>query len=499
LLATHKNSRIQNQFVNPLVNPEIMVFSSLTFVCLFLPVTVATYFLSPTRSRNLVLVIASVIFYAWTDPLAVVLVLSLVAINFSLGETIEKYTGDARYRVIVIGIGFNLLVLILFKYTDFLLGNLNVLLGLMPGWYVPLPHIELPLGISFFTFHIISYLVDVYRGNVNAQKSRVAFTLYVINYPQLIAGPIIRYHQISDQLQQRTVRFADVESGVSRFTIGVAKKLLVANPIGVVADQIFMVSPDQLNSTTAWLGVLCYGLQIYFDFSGYSDMAIGIGRIFGFRFPENFNYPYSAMSLQDFWRRWHMTLSMWFRDYVYIPLGGNRNGPWKTARNLWIVFFLAGVWHGASWNFIIWGLWHGLFLWLERLALVEATFSRLPKIAHHGYALFVVFIGWVFFRSPTLDYAIGFLARMGEFGSTNGGLTLSVYVATPMMVLIAAACCMALPLWPRLRLLGEQIASRPSGAIAMDLTRMVLVGVFMMLSLATMAVEAYNPFIYFQF
>ncbi|HEY5503649.1 MAG TPA: MBOAT family O-acyltransferase, partial [Sedimentisphaerales bacterium] len=262
--------------------------------------------------------------------------------------------------MIVIGIGFNLLVLILFKYTDFLLGNLNVLLGLMPGWYVPLPHIELPLGISFFTFHIISYLVDVYRGNVNAQKSRVAFTLYVINYPQLIAGPIIRYHQISDQLQQRTVRFADVESGVSRFTIGLAKKLLVANPIGVVADQIFMVSPDQLNSTTAWLGVLCYGLQIYFDFSGYSDMAIGIGRIFGFRFPENFNYPYSAMSLQDFWRRWHMTLSMWFRDYVYIPLGGNRNGPWKTARNLWIVFFLAGVWHGASWNFIIWGLWHGL-------------------------------------------------------------------------------------------------------------------------------------------
>jgi alginate O-acetyltransferase complex protein AlgI len=499
LAGRPENREYSRQFGWHLGTPGFMVFSSLTFVCLFLPVVVAAYFLSPSRSRNLVLVIASVVFYAWSIPLAVVLVLSLIAINFGLGEAIEKRTGDARYSVIVVGIGLNLLVLISFKYADFLLENLNALLGLVSDWRVPLPHIALPLGISFFTFHIISYLVDVYRGSVHAQKSRVAFTLYIINFPQLIAGPIIRYHQISDQLQQRTVRFADIDLGVGRFTTGLAKKLIVANPIGAVADQIFTVSPDQLTSGTAWLGVLCYGLQIYFDFSGYSDMAIGIARIFGFRFPENFNYPYSAMSIQDFWRRWHITLSLWFRDYVYIPLGGNRHGLWKTARNLWIVFFLAGVWHGASWNFIIWGLWHGLFLWLERLALVEATFSRLPKFAHHGYAMFVVFIGWVFFRSPTLDYAIGFLARMGGFGSRNGGLTLSVNVSTPMMVLIAVACGIALPLWPRLRAMDEEIASRPGGAIAMDLTRMVLVGVVMMLSLATMAVEAYNPFIYFQF
>jgi alginate O-acetyltransferase complex protein AlgI len=476
-----------------------MVFSSLTFVCLFLPVVVAAYFLSPTRAHNLVLVSASVIFYAWSIPLAVVLVLSLIAINFSIGEQIEKRTGKRRYGVIVVGIGLNLLVFIFFKYADFLLGNLNVLLGLVLDWRVPLPHIALPLGISFFTFHIISYLVDVYRGSVHAQNSRLAFTLYIINFPQLIAGPIIRYHQISDQLQQRTVRFADVDSGVGRFTIGLAKKLIVANPIGAVADQIFIVSPDQLSSGTAWLGVLSYGLQIYFDFSGYSDMAIGIARIFGFRFPENFNYPYSAISLQDFWRRWHMTLSMWFRDYVYIPLGGNRHGPWKTARNLWIVFFLTGAWHGASWNFIFWGLWHGLFLSLERLAPVEALFVCAPRIVRHGYAMFVVFIGWVFFRSPDLGYAIGFLARMGGMGATNGSLSVSADVSTPMMVLIAAACAMALPLWPLFWAARERIATRDAGSVAIDLARTALVASFMVLCLATMAVEEYNPFIYFRF
>ena len=476
-----------------------MVFSSLIFVCLFLPAAVASYFLSPTRSRNLVLVIASAIFYAWRIPAALALVLSLIAINDSLGKIIEKRSGDARRHAIVSAVSLNLLVLIFFKYTDFLAQNLNEVLGLLSEWRVPIPHFTLPLGISFIVFHIISYLVDVYRGTVHAQNSRTAFALYIINFPQLIAGPIIRYHQISDQLQQRTVRFADIDLGVGRFAIGLAKKLLVADPIGAVADQTFSVSPDQLDSTAAWLGVLCYGLQIYFDFSGYSDMAIGIARMFGFRFPENFNYPYSAVSLQDFWRRWHMTLSLWFRDYVYIPLGGNRHGSWKTARNLWIVFCLAGAWHGASWNFVIWGLWHGLFLWLERLTLVETMFSRVPNFARHGYAMFVVFIGWVFFRSPDLNYAINFLVRMSRFGSINGRVTVSVDVSTPMMVLIAAACCMALPLWPRLRALGEHIASRPSGAIAMDLTRMILVSIFMLLSLATMAVETYNPFIYFQF
>jgi len=476
-----------------------MVFSSLTFVCLFLPTVVAAYFLSPAHLRNFVLVIASIIFYAWNIPLALVLVLSLIAVNFELGKTIGNQTGIGRNNAIFFGVGLNLLVLIFFKYADFLLENLNSVLMLVSDWRVPLPHIALPLGISFFTFHIISYLVDVYRGRVRAQTSRVDFMLYIINFPQLIAGPIIRYHQIAEQLRLRPVRFADINAGTIRFAIGLAKKLLVANPIGAVADQIFATPPHQLYSGTVWLGALCYGLQIYFDFSGYSDMAIGIGRIFGFRFPENFNYPYAAMSLQDFWRRWHMTLTMWFRDYVYIPLGGNRHGPWKTARNLWIVFLLTGAWHGASWNFIVWGLWHGLFLWLERLASLKAILERAPPILRHGYSMFVVLIGWVFFRSADLDYAVGFLTRMSGFGAIDNGLLVSANVSVPMMTLIVIACCMGLPLWPRLRAIGEHIAFHPNGAIAMDLGRMVLVAALMMLSLATMAVEEYNPFIYFRF
>jgi len=474
-----------------------LVFSSLTFVCLLLPAITAAYFLSPARWRNLVLVIGSIIFYGW--GVALLLVLALVAINYGLGLAIQQRTDDARRRMIFLGVGFNLLIFIFLKYADFLFENVNVVLGLVTTWQLPLPQIALPLGISFFTFHIISYLVDVYRGTVHAQRSPAAFTLYIINFPQLIAGPIIRYKQISNQLLERPVLFADVNAGVSRFTIGLAKKLLVANPIGAVVDQIFAMPPDQLSSGTVWLGALCYGLQIYFDFSGYSDMAIGIARIFGFRFPENFNYPYFAMSLQDFWRRWHMTLSAWFRDYVYIPLGGNRNGPWKTARNLWIVFFLTGAWHGASWNFIVWGLWHGLFLWLERLAPVDATLRRLPPILRHIYAMMVVFLGWVFFRSPDLDYATRFLARMTGFGAIDGGLVTSANVSTPMMVLIVVACAMALPLWPRLREVGGQLETRPGGAVAMDLTRMVFIAGALMLSLATMAVEEYNPFIYFRF
>ena len=262
----------------------------------------------------------------------------------------------------------NIAILIAFKYTHFILVNINDVLTVLGAPTVRVPAIPLPLGISFFTFHILSYLIDVYRGSLPPQPSLSAFTLYIINFPQLIAGPIIRYRQIANQLASRTPTLGDVEYGVLRFVTGLAKKLLIADPIGQIADVIFGVAPAELTTGAAWLGVACYALQIYFDFSGYSDMAIGLARMFGFRFPENFNYPYSAVSIQDFWRRWHMTLSAWFRDYVYIPLGGNRFGSWHTVRNLWLVFFLTGAWHGASWNFVIWGLWHGLFLSLERLA-----------------------------------------------------------------------------------------------------------------------------------
>ncbi len=476
-----------------------MVFSSLIFVCLFLPAAIAAYFIVPARLRNRVLVVASLIYYAWGVPLAVVLVVSLIAINFRLGQLIDDHAGRRRKQLVAAAVALNLGVLIFFKYSDFILQNVNVLLSPVTTRRAPLLHIALPLGISFFTFHIISYLVDVYRGTVSAQRSPSAFTLYIINFPQLIAGPIIRYHLIEDQLEKRIVKFDDVDAGIGRFAIGLAKKLLIANPIGAIADQIFSVTPNNLSSATAWLGMICYGLQIYFDFSGYTDMAIGIARVFGFHFPENFNYPYAAQSIQDFWRRWHMTLSFWFRDYVYIPLGGNRRGAWMTARNLWIVFLLTGTWHGASWNFVVWGMWHGLFLFIERLRPVAAALARSPQVLRHLYTLFVVFIGWVFFRSPDLSSAIGYLTRVFGFGGWREGLPMTVIVSTPMAFLIVLAALLSLPVWPQVRAAGGRLSVSNSGAIVVDLARAALVAGIMFLSLSTMAVEQYNPFIYFQF
>jgi len=476
-----------------------MVFSSLIFICGFLPVVVAIYFASPARWRNLVLVIASVVFYAWSGPLAVLLVLSLIAANFLLGRMIETRAAPARRVVLIGALTLNLAVFVLFKYAGFLLDNANDVLAPFTQYRLPVWSLPLPLGISFFTFHIISYLVDVYRGSVKSQPSPTAFALYIINFPQLIAGPIIRYRQIADQLGLRAVRFDDIDAGVGRLTVGLVKKLLIADPIGTVVDQIFMVSPGDLTTATAWLGAVCYGLQIYFDFSGYSDMAIGMARIFGFRFPENFNYPYAAASMRDFWRRWHMTLSAWFRDYVYIPLGGNQHGHWQTARNLWIVFFLAGAWHGASWNFIVWGLWQGLFLALERLGPVEAMFARSPQLVRHVYLLLVVVFGWVFFRAPDLEYALGYLARMLGFGAAPGALPLILNISAPMMILITAAFCMSLPLWPRLRAALNPLSAGDRGAAAADLSRAVLIASAMVLSLGAMAGEQYSPFIYFRF
>ncbi|TMJ32625.1 MAG: MBOAT family protein [Alphaproteobacteria bacterium] len=362
------------------------------------------------------------------------------------------------------------------------------------------PAIPLPLGISFFTFHIISYLVDVYRGVAQPQRSAITFTLYIINFPQLIAGPIIRYRPIAPQLEQRPVSFGDVDVGIARFAAGLAKKLLIANPVGAVGDHLFAMSPADLPIWAVWLAVLCFSLQIYFDFSGYSDMAIGMARVFGFRFPENFNYPYSSVSIKDFWRRWHITLSAWFRDYVYVPLGGSRGSTWSTTRNLWVVFLLCGTWHGASWNFIVWGMWHGLFLSIERLAPVERALSGLPRIVRNAYTLLVVMIGWVFFRAATLDLALDTLARM--FGIEAGApamLPVSAHVTGPTMLLIVIAAFFSFPIWPRLRERMQKMVGTPGEQIAYDLTRAAYIGLITVLCLATMTIDQNNPFIYFRF
>ena len=477
-----------------------MVFSNLTFVCLFLPTVLACYFIAPRSARNIVLVSASVVFYVWGGRIAIVLIALSIGINFAVGQAIAAADGVRRHRLIAWSIAGNLLILIVFKYTNFIVDNVNWVLESFWDLRLPNPTIPLPLGISFFTFHIMSYLIDVYRGVAQAQRSPAAFSLYIMNFPQLIAGPIIRYRPIAGQLEDRPVSFDDIDTGVARFAAGLAKKLLIANPIGAVGDHLFAFAPSDLPIWAVWLAVVCFALQIYFDFSGYSDMAIGMARMFGFRFPENFNYPYASISIQDFWRRWHMTLSAWFRDYVYLPLGGSRGGHWTTVRNLWIVFLLCGAWHGASWNFIVWGMWHGLFLSIERSAAVQAVLSRTPAALRIGYVLLVVMVGWVFFRAPNLELALDMLARMFALqGGTATMLPVSSHVAGPTLLLIALATCFAFPIWPRAKELMQKMAGTPGEQITFDLARAVVVGAITVLCLATMTIDQNNPFIYFRF
>jgi alginate O-acetyltransferase complex protein AlgI len=474
-----------------------MVFSSPTFICLFLPLTLAFYFLLPKSTNNAVLVAASLVFYGWGDPVAALaLIIPSVLLNFQLGRMIGTAEGPRRRRLVTLAIGINLGILIAFKYTRFIAGNLNAALAFIGLPALPAPDIPLPLGISFFTFHILSYLIDIYRGVLPPQQSLAAFALYIVNFPQLIAGPIIRYRQIADQLGRRAVALGDIEYGVIRFVTGLAKKLLIADPLGGIADVIFGVAAPELSPGAAWLGVVCYALQIYFDFSGYSDMAIGLARMFGFRFPENFNYPYAAVSIQDFWRRWHITLSAWFRDYVYIPLGGNRFGECKTVRNLWIVFFLTGAWHGASWNFIIWGLWHGLFLSLERVPAIALLLEHTPRALRTGYVLLVVLIGWVFFRAPTLEHATAYLGRMFAFTpQADGTLRAFDLITWHSLAVIAVAFALSLPLRPRLRAwIGDL-----EGDHSIRLASSAYAAVVMLLAFAAMAGEENSPFLYFRF
>ena len=477
-----------------------MVFSSLTFVCLFLPAIIAAYFVAPKGARNLVLVVASVIFYVWGARIAILLVLVSVTINFALGQAIAAADPVRRHRLISWSVAGNLLVLIIFKYTDFIIDNINSIVEPIWNWRIPAPAIPLPLGISFFTFHIISYLVDIYRGIAQPQRSGLAFTLYIINFPQLIAGPIVRYRPIAGQLEHRSVSFSDFDQGVARFATGLAKKLLIANPIGAVGDHLFAVAPSDLPIWAVWLAVLCFSLQIYFDFSGYSDMAIAMARMFGFRFPENFNYPYAATSIKEFWRRWHMSLSAWFRDYVYVPLGGSRGGTLSTTRNLWIVFLLCGAWHGASWNFVVWGMWHGFFLSIERLRAVDFVLSKSPRVIRIVYTLLIVMVGWVFFRSATLELALDMIARM--FGLQSGAsamLPVSSHVTAPTMLLIVLATCFAFPIWPRAKEFVQKMIGTPGEQLAYDIARAAFIGMLTVLCLATMTIDQNNPFIYFRF
>jgi alginate O-acetyltransferase complex protein AlgI len=516
-----------------------VLFTEPTFLLLFLPVLLALYFL-PAGARafqasvhgsfgNWLLLVASVIFYATGGGAFTWLMLGSIAFNYWMAIAVDRAQRPATgrplvsaRRILAFAVAVNLVVLGVFKYANFFADNVNTLvlaLGVRP---VVVPRVLLPIGISFFTFHAISYIVDVYRRDATAQKSPVHAALYLLLFPQLIAGPIIRYRDIADQLARRVVTADDFAYGVRRFVIGLAKKVLVANVVAGPADRIFGMRVAELSTGHAWLGIVCYTFQIYFDFSGYSDMALGLGRMFGFRFPENFRWPYVAASVQGFWRRWHLSLSAWFRDYLYIPLGGNRVSPARQYANLVTVFFLCGLWHGASWNFVIWGLWHGTFLVIERITFNRGARGASRKNAFpaisassavrsgplhwpvwaHIYTMLVVMIGWVFFRADTLSRAVAFLTAMaGLTTAAPTPYTVQWYLTSELSLALIAAAIGSTPWLPALAARVERTAraERPAIAWSASLVSIATLIALLVASIVQMAAHTYNPFIYFRF
>ena len=478
-----------------------MVFSSTVFLFGFLPIVLLGYFLTPMPLRNLMLLLASLFFYAWGEGVYVALMLASVAFNYLGGIAITRCE-PGRLRRLALGgtIALNLLLLASFKYANFVVDNLNLLLAGFDVTPLALDPVHLPIGISFFTFQAMSYVIDVYRGDAQVQRNPVNSALYIALFPQLIAGPIVRYHDIHRQLLERRVTRELFASGVGLFIIGLGKKMLIANPLGEVADQVFAVPAAELTAAISWLGVICYGLQIYFDFSGYSDMAIGLGRMLGFRFLINFDYPYIAQSLREFWRRWHISLSRWFRDYLYVPLEGNRGGPWRTWRNLLVVFLLCGLWHGASWNFVIWGLLHGCFLGLERTPF-GVLLAAAWRPVRHAYTLAVVTVAWVFFRADTLEYAWSFLLAM--VGQGTGANTLfhpGLYWNTQTQWVLLLAVLGSTPVIPHLR--GWLTAGRAPDAVrvtAVNTITAVALWLILLGAALQLAAGTHNPFIYFRF
>ncbi len=475
-----------------------MVFASPLFLFLFLPLVQAAYLISPRSARNVVLLVASLLFYAWGEGAMIALVLASILLNWTFGLAIAA-AADARSRRLWLGlaVGVNLLTLALFKYAGFVTSNLDALLRSFGYAGIAVVALPLPLGISFYTFHAISYVVDVAKRNARAERRLPDFALYILLFPQLIAGPIIRWRDIADQIPSRRERLADRAYGVRRFIVGLGKKMLIANTLGSVADRIFGLPAAELTTPVAWLGLICYTLQIYFDFSGYSDMAIGLMRMFGFSILENFNYPYVSRSIREFWRRWHISLSNWFRDYVYIPLGGNHRGRARAYANLVIVFLLCGLWHGASWNFVLWGAWHGTFLVTERAGLGRVI-ERWPRVGH-VYAMLVVMAGWVLFRADTLPHAIAYYgALLGRTSSDARYATLGEFLDPLLALTLLCACAGALPLARVASRWHERVGAR-AGPAAYASTEAVWLGGIGVLCAAWLAAGTYNPFIYFRF
>lgn len=489
-----------------------MVFSSPVFVFLFLPVLLLLYTLTHKSLHNLLLLFASLFFYAWGEPICLILMVISMAFNYRCGLLLAAWRGT-RLGGWILGVGIfvNIGSLIYFKYANFLLAMLiNPLLSFLhlPEW--TLGDVRLPIGISFFAFHAVSYLMEVYRGHANVQRDPVDFGLYIALFPTLVAGPIVNYADFEGQLKIRHITRDGFAYGIKRFTLGLAKKLLIANIVGRAADLIFALPMSEINAGLAWLGIVCYTLQIYFDFSGYSDMAVGLGRLFGFRLIENFQYPYVSKSITEFWRRWHISLSTWFREYLYIPLGGNRHGPFRTALNLLTVFLLCGLWHGESksaWNFIVWGLFHGAFLVLDRVG-VGKLLERVGAPLRHAYTILVVMVGWVFFRAASVPLALHFLKALAGFGEGTGReFNVKLYLNLELALAIAAGIIFSTPVLPTFLQWRERFLHGHRDWPVLNRScraAFAFVAVAVFLALQSLAVvqliaSTYNPFIYYRF
>lgn len=468
-----------------------MVFSTATFIFLFLPIIILIYYLSSPKIRNLVLFIGSLIFYAWGEPIYILIMLFSTFFDYFNGLLIDYFQKNnnnkkAKY-ILILSITVNLSILAFFKYSNFFIVNINNLLNLN----INTLNISLPIGISFYTFQTLSYTIDVYLSNVKAQKNIINFACYVTLFPQLVAGPIVKYKDVEYELENRIESFSSFSYGVKRFIIGLFKKVLLANNIGLIYEEISLIPISNISILTSWLGAIAFSFQIYFDFSGYSDMAIGLGAMFGFKFLENFNYPYISKSISDFWRRWHISLSTWFKEYVYIPLGGNRTSKYKAIRNLLIVWILTGFWHGANWNFILWGLYFGLILILEKYYL-KNLLNKLPDFILHIYSLILIIIGWVMFSFEDLYNLKKYLKAMFSFNNILYDNTF-IYLFTSNIVLIIICFILSTPIIKNL--IKKYENSSPIAYISESF------GLFIMffISINYLVSASYNPFLYFRF
>jgi len=471
-----------------------LIFNSPIFILFFLPVFLSLFFLSGIKYKNYVILAGSMVFYAWGEPRFIFIVLISSTIDWFLGNIIYKSTvSRIRIWAVVLSVSLNIAILFFFKYINFTLDNINSVLNFVNINPLIFAKVALPIGVSFVVFEKITYIIDIYRGKDKPADQFISYLLYIFLFPKLLAGPIVKYHDIKDQLNKRLVRKDDIIYGLTRFSFGMAKKVFIADTVGELANQCFALSPSELGFANAWMGAICYTLQIYFDFSAYSDMAIGLGRVMGFRIMENFNLPYISKSFTEFWRRWHISLSTWIKEYLYISLGGNRGSKARTYFNLWICFLISGLWHGASWTFILWGIYHGSFLILEKLFLLEYK-KKLPDLLNWATNIFFLIIGWVIFRATSIHHVKQYLQAMfNPFFWTGKYLYLSDNQL--FFGLLGIVICI-FPLLKKHNLNHIEEISKPNS----EFKYKVLLGtVLLLLSLAKVSASSYNPFLYFRF